>query len=100
MPNCPPQKIKKIKCPSNPPCNGTQSKLDRALVTGPIKTKSKLLYSNAPYECPPVTTCMVTGVDKLPNIPKEVYNVYNRTLFGIEPSDLLSNNFNKQCGLK
>lgn len=100
MPNCPPKQIKKTKCPAPPKCNGTHSKLDRALVSGPIKTESTRLYGHSLYECPPVTTCLVTGVDKLPNIPKQVYNVYNRTLFGDDPSNLHSNTFNKQCGLK
>lgn len=100
MPNCPLTPVKKIKCKSSQICKGSYSRLDRDLVTGPLKKQSSLLYSGQPYECPPVTTCMVAGVNQLPNIPKEQYSIYNSTLSGIEPTNLMSNNFNKQCGAK
>jgi len=100
MSNCQPKQPMKVKCPEPPKCNGKYSNMDRSLVSGTLNKESTRLYSRSLYKCPPVTTCLVKGVEKLPNIPKQVYNVYNRTLFSVEPTNLHSNILNKQCGLK
>lgn len=102
MLNCSPKSVKKVPCKNNLKCNGTYSKLDNELFRGKEESHSSLLYSRTPYKCSPTTTCLVPCINELPNIPKEDYTVYSKSINGIQTTDFdtMSINFKNQCPMQ
>ena len=97
--NCPPDKIYEQNC-KQPNCDGSYSKIDSILNN--FSNKSSLLYSDFPYQCKPLTTCMKNGINELPDIEKTKYSITGKTHNGNEIMDYstVKYTFDNQCPLK